>query len=397
MPLPDKINSSPPKASITTYSANNPIAFLDLATPQALIRKNIETAIIKVLDHGQYLMGPEIDHLESALADFVGCRHAVTTSSGTDALTIGLMALGIKAGQGVIVPGFTFAATAEVLPYLGAVPIFAEVDALSFNLDPHRLDDALQAARDANIEVVGIIPVDLFGQPAAADAITAFADKHGLWVMADAAQSFGATFGGRRVGSLAQISITSFYPTKPLGCYGDGGALFTNDDHIAATARSLRVHGMSETRYEYDLIGMTGRMDTIQAAILLQKLTLFSEELLHRQQIAARYTEGLSSAITPPRLIPHTTSSWAHYCVLLPEELDREAVQDQLKAQGIPTRVYYSKSVHKHQPYQGYPVACGELEVTATLCRRILALPFHPYLEDDACDHVINCLNAMVS
>ena len=267
------------------------IPFIDLNAQQQRIRADIDRRISAVLDHGRYIMGPEIDELEAQLAGRAGAKYAISCSSGTDALILGLLGLELKPGQGVIVPSFTFAASAEAIAVLGAIPVFAEVSQLSFNLDADRLDQAFDAAQQAGIEVVGIMAVGLFGQPADMDALAALAEDRGVWLLDDAAQSFGANWRGRMVGSLADVTATSFFPAKPLGCYGDGGALFTDDDRIAEIAKSCRVHGQGRDKYENERIGMTGRMDTIQAAILLSKLTICHDELEALQKVADRYSD----------------------------------------------------------------------------------------------------------
>ena len=375
----------------------NMLPFIDLAAQQAQIRPQIEAAITRVLDHGQYIMGAEIDTLEHALTDFTGARHAITTSSGTDALMLCLMALGVKAGDAVIVPSFSFAASAEVLPCLGAVPIFAEVDAAHFTLDPARLDDARAAGQAAGLAVVGIIPVGLFGQPADMARINAFAEKHGLWVIDDAAQSLGSRRDGKRSGQMAAMTATSFFPAKPLGCYGDGGAIFTDDDGLADIARSARQHGMGKMRYQYERIGMTARMDTIQAAILLEKLKLFPDELTQRQRRADTYTDAFKSILTPQALPANTTSSWAQYAVLLPKGISRENLQTRLKTHGIPTAIYYPKGIHEHPPYASYPITQGGLAITEDLCQRILALPFHAWLDNDSQDYIIGAVRDAIA
>jgi dTDP-4-amino-4,6-dideoxygalactose transaminase len=375
-------------SSFASYSAENMIPFIDLAAQQKRIRPDVDKAIQAVLDHGMYIMGPEVQALEDQLAVFTGTKHAVSTSSGTDALILCLMALGLKPGDGVIVPSFSFAASAEVMPCLGAIPIFAEVNPHSFTLDPARLNDALAAANTAGINVVGIIPVGLFGQPSDMAAINQFADQHHLWVLDDAAQSLGATQHGKQVGEMAKATATSFFPAKPLGCYGDGGALFTDDDGLAEIAKSARVHGMGKNRYDYERIGMTARMDTMQAAVLLEKLKLFPEELQRRQAKADRYNSALKDIVSPQHLAHDATSSWAQYCFLLPAGVDRDMVQEQLKSVGIPSVVYYKMGIHEHAPYARYPVAQGGLPVTADLCQRILSLPFHAWIDDDTQDYI---------
>ena len=358
------------------------IPFIDLATQQARIRDKVDAGLATVLDHGAYIMGPEVGALEARLAAYAGVRHCISCSSGTDALILALLAQGLRPGQGVIVPSFTFAASAEVMPVLGAVPVFGEVDGATFNLDPAGLPAALEAGRAAGVEVVGIIGVGLFGQPADYRAIRTFADAEGLWVMDDAAQSFGASLNNTRVGQLAEITCTSFFPAKPLGCYGDGGAVFVDDDDKAEIMRSCRVHGMGKTRYDNVRIGMTARLDTIQAAVLDAKMDIFDDELARRQQVADRYAGYLADLVETPDLAAGATSSWAQYTVKLPAGTDRDAVMAHLKDHGVPSAIYYPVPMHRQPPYQRFPVSGCGLSVTADLCERVMALPMHPYLED---------------
>ena len=358
------------------------IPFIDLAAQQARIRDKVDAGLAAVLAHGAYIMGPEVAALEERLAAYAGVRHCISCSSGTDALILALLAQGLRPGQGVIVPSFTFAASAEVMPVLGAVPVFAEVDSPTFNLDPAGLPAALESGRSAGIEVVGVIGVGLFGQPADYSAIRAFAKAEGLWVMDDAAQSFGASLNNTRVGQLADITCTSFFPAKPLGCYGDGGAVFVDDDDKAEIMRSCRVHGMGRTRYENIHIGMTARLDTIQAAVLDAKMDIFDDELGLRQQVAGRYADYLGDLVETPGLAAGATSSWAQYTVKLPAGTNREAVMAHLKDHGVPSAIYYPVPMHRQPPYQRFPVSGCGLSVTEDLCERVLALPMHPYLED---------------
>ena len=357
------------------------IPFIDLASQQARIRERIDHNLATVLDHGAYIMGPEVLAIEARLAQSAGTKHCISCSSGTDALILALLAQGLRPGQGVIVPSFTFAASAEVMPVLGAVPVFAEIDPQTFNLDPAGLAAAMTAASAAGVEIVGIIGVGLFGQPADYTAIGAFAAANGLWVIDDAAQSFGASWDGVPVGQLADLTCTSFFPAKPLGCYGDGGAVFTDDDDKAEIMRSCRIHGMGRTRYENIRIGMTARLDTMQAAVLDAKLDIFEDELARRQQVAERYATMLGNLVETPRLAAAATSSWAQYTVKLPEGADRDHVATVMQAHDVPTAVYYPVPMHQQPPYRNFPVADGGLDVTSDLCARVLALPMHPYLE----------------
>ena len=368
------------------------LPFIDLAAQQARIRDDVDKRIAAVLNHGTYILGPEVKELEAALAERCGATHVISCSSGTDALILALLGLGLRPGQGVIVPSFTFAASAEAMAVLGSLPVFAEVDAATYNLDADGLPAALAAANAQNIEVVGIMCVGLFGQPADITRISAFADTHGLWVLDDAAQSFGGTWKGQQAGTLGRVTATSFFPAKPLGCYGDGGAVLTDDDNIAEIALSCRVHGQGLDKYENERIGMTARLDTIQAAILLSKLSIFDDELAARQQVANRYQSLLGGKITTPPLAQDATSSWAQYVIQLPDGTDRQAVQSRMGAKDIPTAVYYPRPMHTQPPYLRYPVAEGGLSVTERLAGSVLALPMHPYLTPEQQEQVADAL-----
>lgn len=370
------------------------IPFIDLKAQQARIRQKIETGFSQVLDHGAYIMGPEVTALETRLSDWANTKHTVSCSSGTDALLLALIGLGLKARQGVIVPSFTFAASAEVMPMMGAIPVFAEVDPVTFNLDPAQLGTALKTAKDDGIEVVGIMGVGLFGQPADYDAIIDFARSENLWVIDDAAQSFGASWHGRKVGSLADVTCTSFFPAKPLGCYGDGGAVFTDNDEIADIMRSSRIHGMGKDKYENIRIGMTARLDTIQAVVLDAKLDIFASELVTRHAAAELYKDLLGNSVEVPELATGATSSWAQYTIKLPKGADRARICQSMQEKGVPTAIYYPIPMHAQPPYQSYPVAGGRLSVTADLCERVLALPMHPYLDEATQTKVADALKA---
>jgi len=358
------------------------IAFIDLAQQQARIRNKIDAGLTAVLNHGAYVMGPEVGVLENRLGEWTKASHNISCSSGTDALLLALHGLELQPGQGVIVPSFTFAASAEVMPTMGAIPIFAEVEADSFNLDPSKLEAALAAGQAANIDVVGIIGVGLFGQPANYDAIRTFASTYGLWLIDDAAQSFGAKWQGRPVGQLADVTCTSFFPAKPLGAYGDGGAVFTDDEKIADTIRSCRIHGMGKDKYENIRIGMTGRLDSMQAVVLDAKLDIFQEELVLRHAVADRYQKLFGDIVDAPRLAAGATSSWAQYCIKLPKTSNRDHVIKHLSACGVPTAIYYPVPMHQQPPYREFPQSQSGLSVTLDLCRRALALPMHPYLNE---------------
>ena len=365
------------------------IPFIDLKTQQSRIRDKIELGWKNVLDHGAFIMGPEIEKLETRLSKWSETSHNISCSSGTDALILALLGLELKPGQGVIVPSFTFAASAEVMPALGALPVFAEVEKNTFNLDPLKLADALETGKKAGVDVAGIIGVGLFGQPANYTAISKFARENNLWLLDDAAQSFGATLHDKPVGKLADVTCTSFFPAKPLGAYGDAGAVFTDDDKIAEIVRSCRVHGMGHNKYENIRIGMTGRMDTLQAVVIDAKLDIFDEELEMRREVANRYERIIGQLVDTPKLMSGASSSWAQYVIKLPDNTDRTSVCDKLKEKKIPTAIYYPVPMHKQLPYEKYPVAHTGLELTMDLCDRVLALPMHAYLSEDQQKYVV--------
>ena len=358
-----------------------PLAFIDLAAQQARIRPAIDAAIARVLDHGGFIMGREVGELEKKLAAFCGARHAISCASGTDALLMILMAWGIGPGDAVICPAFTFTATPEVIALLGATPVFADVREDTFNLDPQALEAAMEAARAAGLKPRAVIAVDLFGQPADYDAIEAFASANGLMVLADAAQSFGASYKGRKVGTLGHATATSFFPAKPLGCYGDGGAIFTENDALAAALESIRVHGKGTDKYDNVRIGINGRLDTLQAAILIEKLAIFGQEIEARDVVARRYAEALGglNSISAPAVPKGLTSVWAQYTLRVPAAR-RAALAKALSAKGIPTAVYYPKPLHHQTAYKQFPVPRRGLDVSERLSTEVLSLPMHPYL-----------------
>jgi dTDP-4-amino-4,6-dideoxygalactose transaminase len=325
-------------------------------------------------------MGPEVDVLEKELAAFCGAKHVLTCANGTDALGLALMAKGLKPGQAVLVPSFTFAATAEVVAWFDAVPVFVDVLEDTFNMDPVSLEAGIATAKRLGLEPAGVIPVDLFGLPADYDEILSIAAAHRLWVICDAAQSFGASYKGRNVGTIGDITTTSFFPAKPLGCYGDGGALFTEDDEAVAILKSLRVHGQGNDKYDNVRVGMNARLDTIQAAVLSQKLAIFADEIAARNRVAARYHTLLGDFVSLPHIPPGQSSVWAQYTVRLPETCDRDLVAARLKAAGVPTAVYYAKPLHRQTAYRDYPIAGNGLPVSDRLAGQVLSLPMHPYL-----------------
>ncbi|MFI5329522.1 MAG: DegT/DnrJ/EryC1/StrS family aminotransferase [Desulfobaccales bacterium] len=355
--------------------------FIDLKTQQQKILPALNERIQRVLGHGQYIMGPEVTELEERLAAYVGVKHAVSCSSGTDALLMPLMAYQVGPGDAIFTTPFTFIATAEVIQLLGATPVFVDIDSRTFNINPAALEETIsslaQNPKTAHLRPKGIIPVDLFGQPADYDAINTLARRHGLFVLEDAAQSFGATYQGRRAGSLAEVAATSFFPAKPLGGYGDGGAVFTNDDALMETLKSIRVHGQGTNKYENVRLGLNGRLDTLQAAILLAKLEIFDQEIADRQQVAQRYSAGLRNLVEVPYVAAACTSVWAQYSVLS----DRRAeLQQKLQAAGIPSAVYYPLPLHLQGAFAHLGHQPGDFPSSEKAAERIFSLPMHPYL-----------------
>jgi dTDP-4-amino-4,6-dideoxygalactose transaminase len=366
-----------------------PIEFVDLGAQRRHIGARMDEAIRRVIDHGRFILGPEVAELERQLAEFCGAKHVLSCANGTDALGLALMAKRASPGQAVLVPSFTFAATAEVVAWFGATPVFVDVHEDSFNIDPASLEAGIATARRLGLDPVGVIPVDLFGLPAAYDQILEIAAAHRIWVICDAAQSFGATYKDRKIGTIGDLTTTSFFPAKPLGCYGDGGAVFLDDDETIAVLRSLRVHGQGTDKYDNVRIGMNARLDTMQAAVLIEKLRIFAGEIEARQRISDRYSAALRDVVSVPELPDGLTSVWAQYTVRLPAGRDRDAVAAQLKSRGVPTAVYYVKPLHRQTAYRDYPVAGNGLPVSERLSDEVLSLPMHPYLEDAVQDRII--------
>ena len=369
----------------------DPIAFIDLAAQRKRLGSAVDEAVLRVINHGGYIMGPEVKTLEADLAAFTGAKHVVSCANGTDALGFVLMAKGVKPGDAVLCPTFTFAATAEVVAWTGATPIFVDVREDTFNMDVASLEAGISTAKSLGLNPVGVIPVDLFGLPADYDAIESVCHREGMWVLCDAAQSFGATYKGRKVGSIGLATSTSFFPAKPLGCYGDGGAVFTNDDELAAVMRSIRVHGQGSDKYDNVRIGMNGRLDTMQAAILIEKLKIFPSEVEARDRIAKRYNNSLRGVAIVPDTPEGYTSVWAQYTLRL-KDFNREKFQADLKAVGVPTMVYYPKPLHQQTAYKSYPVAGNGLPVAERLASEVVSLPMHPYLDEATQDRIIEAV-----
>jgi len=365
------------------------IPFIDLAAQRRRLGAAIDTAVARVLGHGQFILGPEVRAFEAELAEFCGARHAVTCASGTDALVLALRALGIGPGDAVICPSFTFCATAEVAVLVGATPVFVDVDPVTFNIDVNGIAGAIDAAKAAGLTPKAIIPVDLFGLPADHVAVAAAAKAAGLHVVDDAAQGFGATYQNRRIGTFGQATCTSFFPAKPLGCYGDGGAVMTDDGALADVLRSLRVHGQGSDKYDNVRIGIASRLDTIQAAILSEKLKIFPDEIEARNRIAGRYAQGLRDVATVPTVPDGYSSVWAQYTIRVSGGR-RDALAAALKAEGIPTAIYYPIPLHRQVAYRNYPVSKAGLAVSDRIAGEVISLPMHPYLAPETQDRIID-------
>ena len=370
------------------------IPFIDLQAQRRRLGKRMDDAILKVVNHGAYILGPEVQELETKLAEFCGARHCVSCANGTDALALVLMAWGIKPGDAVYVPAFTFVATAEVVAWFGATPVFVDVLADTFNMDPESLEAAIEAAADMKLTPKAVIPVDLFGQPADYRRLLPIAERHGLKVLCDTAQGFGATLDGRRTGTFGDATATSFFPAKPLACYGEGGAIFTDNDGLAEDLHSLRVHGQGRDKYDNVRIGMNGRLDTIQAAILIEKLEIFPDEIEARQQAADYYSSKLGADHQPPVLMDGATSVWAQYTI----QLDgRDRVQEACRSGGVPTAIYYPIPLARQTGYRHYPTVPGGTPVSEALAHRVLSLPMHPYLDRETQDRILALVTSVDS
>lgn len=367
--------------------------FIDLTAQQSLIRPALDAAIRTVLDHGQYIMGPEVHELEQELVQFTGVKHALTCANGTDALSLVLMAWGIGPGDAVFVPSFTYVASAEAPAQLGATPFFIDVEYETFNIDPESLKQAILDCRKMGLRPSVVIVVDLFGQPGDVDSIVNVVREQGIKILIDGAQSFGATSRGRKVGTMGDATTTSFFPAKPLGCYGDGGAIFTNNDEDAELIDSTRLHGRGSQKYDNVRIGLNSRLDTIQAAILLQKLKIFPEELIKREKIAKDYQDALSPFVETPYIAPDNKSSWAQFTIKID---NRERIKSQLSSIGIPSVVYYPIPLANQVGYQTFPRVSTGVSVSNLLSEKVLSLPMHPHLTAKSQNHVvtqlINCV-----
>jgi dTDP-4-amino-4,6-dideoxygalactose transaminase len=372
------------------------IPFIDIAAQRRRLGRAIDEAVGSVMRHCQFINGPEVAELEARLAAYTGAKHVLTCSSGTDALSMVLLAKGVGPGDAVICPSFTFCATGEVVALRGATPIFVDVNETTFNINPDSLKKGIALARKLGLKPTAVIPVDLFGLPADHHSIKEIANAEGLFVLDDAAQSFGASYRGRKLGTFSLATATSFFPAKPLGCFGDGGAIFTDDTGLFELLRSIRVHGQGVDKYDNVRLGMTARLDTLQAAILLEKLNIFDDEVRSRNLIANRYTKALSNVVHVPLVPDGSTSVWAQYSIRLPDGVDRQKFAATLKGQGIPTMVYYERPMHQQTAYEHYPIVDGGLPVSEKLAKRVISLPMHPYLEADTQDLIVECVRRAV-
>lgn len=372
--------------------------FRDLKTQYQVLKPQIDKAIQTVLNEGRFIMGRQVQELEQTLADYVGVKHCITCANGTDALFMVLMAWDIKAGDAVFVPDFTFFATGEVVSLLGATPVFVDVDPNTFNIDPVKLEAAIkEVLKEGRYQPRAIIPVDLFGLPANYPEIEKIAEKYKLLILEDGAQGFGGQIGTRRACSFGHAATTSFFPAKPLGCYGDGGAVFTDDDELAHKIRSIRIHGKGTSRYDNVRIGVNSRLDTIQAAILQVKLQAFIEyELYNVNQIAQSYTEKLKDIAKTPIVPEDYYSSWAQYTIQFESKEQRDTIQEKLREKGIPTMIYYPKPMHSQKAFTDITYVADDLTVTEEICNRVLSLPMHPYLEENNIVKICEALSALL-
>ncbi|HCM84365.1 MAG TPA: DegT/DnrJ/EryC1/StrS aminotransferase family protein [Alphaproteobacteria bacterium] len=374
------------------------IPFIDLATQQQRIKKEIDTAVLRVLDHGQYILGPEVREFEEKLANFCGAKYTVACANGTDAIALPLMLLNVKPGDAIFCPSFTFTATAEVVCWRAATPYFVDIDPRTYNMCAESLRAAiLECQKENKLTPRGIIAVDLFGLPADYDALNEIAEEFGLWLIMDSAQGFGATYkNNRRTGSMGRFATTSFFPAKPLGCYGDGGAILTNNENDIEILHSLRVHGQGTDKYDNVRIGMNSRLDTLQAAILLEKLKIYEDEIVKRNVVAQRYTDALQDVVRTPHVPDEDVSIWAQYTIAIPDGA-RAGMQEHLKSRGIPTAIYYPRPLHLQPAYRHYPSVDGKLPHSEAVMHEVLSLPMHPYLMPEVQDGIIAAIKAFRS
>ena len=370
--------------------------FIDLNAQQSLIREKVDQRIKKILDHGKYIMGPEVFELEEKLADYVGVRHCISCSSGTDALLMPLMAMNIGPGDAVITTPFTYIATAEVISLVGATPVFCDIYDKTYNINADLLSNSLEEAYSKDLKPKAIMPVDLFGLPARYRLIEKFAKDNNLYIIEDAAQGFGGKINGKKACSFGDVAGTSFFPAKPLGCYGDGGAIFTNNDELASKLRSIRVHGGGKDKYENERIGINGRLDSIQAAVVLEKIEIFDNELKLRNEVANYYTQNINKKFISPYIPDKYFSSWAQYSILIPKDLKKDEIMKKLSVKDIPTMVYYKIPVHLQKGYLKYGYKRGDFQISEETSEKIVSIPMYPYISRENQNIIINTLNSVV-
>ena len=368
--------------------------FIDLKAQQKKIKAKIDKRVQSVLSHGKYIMGPEVFELEKRLAEYVGVKHCISCSSGTDALLIPLLAKNFGPGDAILTTPFTYIATAEVISLIGATPIFIDIYPETFNMNPNGIIEAIKESKTKGLNPRAIIPVDLFGLPARYRMIEEIASENNLFIIEDAAQGFGGEIRGRKTGSFGDVATTSFFPAKPLGCYGDGGAIFTNDDNLAEKMKSVRVHGGGVDKYENIRVGINGRLDTIQAAILLEKFNIFKkDEIVLRNEVAEYYSKNINDNFKTPFIPKNYTSSWAQYSILTSSSLERERIMKKLSDEKIPSVIYYRIPLHLQKVYNHLGYKDGDLCVAEAIASKIFSIPMHPYLNKDQQDRIIEVLN----
>lgn len=365
--------------------------FIDLAAQYQHLKQRIDQRIQTVLDHGHYIMGPEVEELEQKLADYVGVKHCITCANGTDALQLAMMVLDVKAGDAVFCPTFTFFATAEVVAYAGATPVFVDSDERTFNICPNHLEQQIEKViKEGKLKPKAIIAVDLFGLPANYPELEKIAAKYELKLIEDAAQGFGGEINGKRAGAFGDIATTSFFPAKPLGCYGDGGAVFTNNDEYAALFRSYRVHGKGKDKYDNVRIGINSRLDTLQAAVLLEKLADFPHELVKRNNLAALYNQQLKGDYQKPSIPQGFSSSWAQYTLTC---IDRDMLMARCKEHGVPTMIYYGTCMHQQTAFNELGYTDADFPIASRLAKQVCSIPMHPYMTEQNAENIIRSVN----
>lgn len=371
------------------------LPFIDLNAQRRVLGSRIDEAVMRVINSGQYIMGPEVGQLEGDLSAFCGAKHTLSCANGTDALALLLMAKNVGPGDAVLCPSFTFAATAEVVALERATPVFVDVHPDTFNVDPDSLRAGIETAQKLGLNPVGFIAVDLFGQPADYDALEPICAANNLWLLSDAAQSFGATYKGRKVGTIGFATATSFFPAKPLGCYGDGGAVFTDDAVLLDVLKSLRIHGQGSDKYDNVRIGINGRLDTVQAAVLIEKLKIFQGEIDTRNEIARGFNEALKDVAIVPRVLEGCVSTWAQYTIRV-KAGKRDAIAAALREKGVPTAIYYPKPLHQQTAYRQFPSAGNGLPHSDMIAHEVLSLPMHPYIDSATFAQIVDATRDVI-